>query len=68
MRLKVNYVVHVHKDIRRMVNWHLMQQANADASTSGMAELGNVSEFYRKFGADQMEQLLYEWIQRGRPE
>lgn len=68
MKLKVVYITNISKDVRRMVNWHLVRMANAAASTSGMADLSDVTDFYQKYGEDQMDIMLEVWIKSGRPE
>jgi hypothetical protein len=59
MKLRVAYVVHITKDVRRMVNWK--------SGLRGMAEMPEVVEFYRKYGTIEIDAFMSQWRQEGRP-
>lgn len=59
MRVKVQYVEKVHKDIRRMVGWYLNQ--------SDLATMLEVALFYREFGTEGVKQAMDQWVAKGKP-
>lgn len=61
MRVKVQYVENVHKDVRRMVAWWLHKP--------GQATMVEVASFYKVFGTGGAKQSLAQWVGvQGRPE
>lgn len=58
MKLRVEYVVKISKEVRRMVNWK--------KGKDGLAELPEVAQEYRELGTSLMEAQLKEWHSSGK--
>lgn len=61
MRVKVQYVENVHKDVRRMVAWWLKKP--------GLADMIEVASFYKTVGTEGAKKIMTQWTGvEGRPE
>jgi hypothetical protein len=59
MRLKVNYVIDVNKEMRRVVNWKQHKP--------GVADLVGVAAAYQQSGTSLMLKSYAEWCTAGKP-